>query len=87
MCRLQQGASSTKIVVGIATYGRTWKLDSDSEISGVPPLHTDGPGEAGKLFIVYYISKLKVVSNTIVVDYNWCHVLNLMCLRQRKKNL
>ncbi|XP_073954989.1 chitinase-like protein EN03 isoform X2 [Choristoneura fumiferana] len=44
---LQHGASSTKIVVGIATYGRTWKLDSDSEISGVPPLHTDGPGEAG----------------------------------------
>ncbi|CAH4038467.1 chitinase-like protein EN03 isoform X1 [Pieris brassicae] len=44
---LTGGAPSSKIVVGIATYARTWKLDSDSEISGVPPLHTDGPGEAG----------------------------------------
>ncbi|XP_047524985.1 chitinase-like protein EN03 isoform X2 [Pieris napi] len=44
---LTAGAPSSKIVIGIATYARTWKLDSDSEISGVPPLHTDGPGEAG----------------------------------------
>lgn len=44
---LQQGAPSTKLIVGIATFGRTWKLDADSEISGVPPIHTDGPGEAG----------------------------------------
>ncbi|XP_063546680.1 chitinase-like protein EN03 isoform X4 [Cydia strobilella] len=44
---LQHGASSTKIVLGIATYAQTWKLDGDSEISGVPPLHADGPGEAG----------------------------------------
>ncbi|CAG4955528.1 unnamed protein product [Colias eurytheme] len=44
---LSAGAPSHKIVVGIATFARTWKLDSDSEISGVPPIHTDGPGEAG----------------------------------------
>ncbi|XP_053623578.1 chitinase-like protein EN03 isoform X2 [Plodia interpunctella] len=44
---LQSGAPSGKIIVGISTIGRTWKLDSDSEISGVPPLHADGPGEAG----------------------------------------
>ncbi|XP_072930610.1 chitinase-like protein EN03 isoform X1 [Epargyreus clarus] len=43
----QAGAPSGKIVLGIATFGRTWKLDSDSEISGVPPVHADGPGEAG----------------------------------------
>ncbi|KAL4717696.1 hypothetical protein ACJJTC_000845 [Scirpophaga incertulas] len=30
-----------------SSVARTWKLDSDSEISGVPPIHTDGPGEAG----------------------------------------
>ncbi|CAG9136023.1 Chitinase-like protein en03 [Plutella xylostella] len=41
------GAPPTKIVVGIATYARTWKLDSDSEIAGVPPIHTDGAGEPG----------------------------------------
>ncbi|XP_041987933.1 chitinase-like protein EN03 isoform X2 [Aricia agestis] len=41
------GAPSQKLVVGIATFARTWKLDSDSEISGVPPIHADGPGEAG----------------------------------------
>ncbi|XP_063837314.1 chitinase-like protein EN03 [Ostrinia nubilalis] len=44
---LQHGTPSSKIVLGVATYGRTWKLDGDSEISGVPPIHTDGPGEAG----------------------------------------
>ncbi|CAG9558727.1 unnamed protein product [Danaus chrysippus] len=44
---LQAGAPSYKIVVGVATYGRTWKLTSDSEISGVPPIHAEGPGEAG----------------------------------------
>ncbi|XP_050683253.1 chitinase-like protein EN03 isoform X1 [Leptidea sinapis] len=44
---LTAGAPSNKIVVAIATFARTWKLDSESEISGVPPLHADGPGEAG----------------------------------------
>nr|QTY40899.1 venom polypeptide precursor [Doratifera vulnerans] len=44
---LQSGAPSNKLVVGISPVARTWKLDSDSEISGVPPIHADGPGEAG----------------------------------------
>nr|QFZ95581.1 imaginal disc growth factor [Thaumetopoea pityocampa] len=44
---LQGGAPSQKIIVAIPTFGRTWKLDSDSEIAGVPPLHASGPGEAG----------------------------------------
>ncbi|CAK1554892.1 unnamed protein product [Leptosia nina] len=44
---ITSGAPSNKIVLSIPTFARTWKLDSDSEISGVPPLHTDGPGEAG----------------------------------------
>ncbi|XP_068620004.1 chitinase-like protein EN03 [Battus philenor] len=43
----EAGAPPFKIVLGIATYGRTWSLDSDSEIAGVPPIHTNGPGEAG----------------------------------------
>ncbi|GBP97637.1 Chitinase-like protein EN03 [Eumeta japonica] len=44
---LQNGAPANKLVLGVATYGRTWKLDSESEIAGVPPIHTDGAGEAG----------------------------------------
>ncbi|KPJ00601.1 Chitinase-like protein EN03 [Papilio xuthus] len=43
----QAGAPTYKIIVGIATFGRTWALDSDSEIAGVPPVHANGPGEAG----------------------------------------
>lgn len=50
--RLSAGAPSSKIIVGIAAYARTWKMDSESEISGVPPLHVDGPGEAGTLQII-----------------------------------
>lgn len=43
----QNHAPLNKIVIGISTKARTWKLDEDSEIAGVPPIHTDGPGEAG----------------------------------------
>lgn len=46
--RTQAGAPSSKIVLGIATFARTWKMDAESEISGVPPIQVDGPGEAGK---------------------------------------
>lgn len=35
------------MILGIPTFGRTWKLTSDSAISGVPPLTSDGPGEEG----------------------------------------
>lgn len=52
--RLTSGAPSQKIVLSIATFGRTWKLDADSEIAGVPPIHTDGPGEAGKYSLVIF---------------------------------
>ena len=34
-------------MVGIPTFGRTWKLTADSEVAGVPPLHADGPGAEG----------------------------------------
>lgn len=41
------GAPAHKLVLGISTKARTWKLDGDSEISGVPPVSANGPGEAG----------------------------------------
>ncbi|XP_003702512.1 imaginal disc growth factor 4 isoform X2 [Megachile rotundata] len=44
---LENGTPGSKIVVGIPTYARTWKLTADSQISGVPPLVTDGPGAEG----------------------------------------
>ncbi|KAJ9585536.1 hypothetical protein L9F63_002653 [Diploptera punctata] len=46
---LEKGVSGNKIILGIPTFGETWKLTEDSkiEISGVPPINTDGPGEAG----------------------------------------
>lgn len=53
--RTQAGAPSNKIILGIATFGRTWKMDSESEIAGVPPIHVDGPGEAGKAFSSIHI--------------------------------
>nr|CAD7449217.1 unnamed protein product [Timema bartmani] len=42
-----QGIQGSKIVLGISTYGRTWKLTTESQISGVPPLTADGPGGEG----------------------------------------
>ncbi|OAD57983.1 Chitinase-like protein Idgf4 [Eufriesea mexicana] len=44
---LENGTPGYKIVVGIPTFARTWKLTSDSQISGVPPIVTDGPGAEG----------------------------------------
>ncbi|XP_076378568.1 imaginal disc growth factor 4 isoform X1 [Megalopta genalis] len=44
---LDNGTPGTKIVVGIPTFARTWKLTSESQISGVPPLVADGPGAEG----------------------------------------
>ena len=44
---LENGTPGKKIVVGIPTFARTWKLTSDSQISGVPPIVTDGPGAEG----------------------------------------
>ncbi|XP_044732058.1 chitinase-like protein EN03 [Chrysoperla carnea] len=44
---LDHGAPATKIIVGIPTFARTFKMTSDSVVSGVPPLTIDGPGEAG----------------------------------------
>uniref|UniRef100_A0A904A3V2 GH18 domain-containing protein n=1 Tax=Anopheles quadriannulatus TaxID=34691 RepID=A0A904A3V2_ANOQN len=42
-----QGTPLDKIVVGIATYGRGWRLVGDSGITGVPPIPADGPSPAG----------------------------------------
>lgn len=36
-----------KIIVGIPTFGRSWKLNAESGISGVPPVTADGAGDAG----------------------------------------
>ncbi|XP_015430447.1 PREDICTED: chitinase-like protein EN03 isoform X1 [Dufourea novaeangliae] len=44
---LDNGTPGTKIVVGIPTFARTWKLTSESQISGVPPIVADGPGAEG----------------------------------------
>ncbi|XP_050441164.1 chitinase-like protein EN03 [Adelges cooleyi] len=37
----------SKLVLGVSTYGRTWKLDKDSGKSGAPPVTADGPGQEG----------------------------------------
>ncbi|RZC35113.1 Glyco hydro 18 domain containing protein [Asbolus verrucosus] len=44
---LQHGAPNNKLILGIPTYGRAWKMDEDSSISGVPPLSIDGAAEPG----------------------------------------
>ncbi|KAL0106418.1 hypothetical protein PUN28_016264 [Cardiocondyla obscurior] len=44
---LEHGTPGSRIVIGIPTYARTWKLTADSQISGVPPIVTDGPGAPG----------------------------------------
>lgn len=45
--RLNNGFSGNKLILGIPTYGRAWKLDEDSGLTGVPPLSTDGAADPG----------------------------------------
>lgn len=44
---MEQQTPSSKIIVGIPTFGRTWKLTTDDSKTGVPPLVADGPGAEG----------------------------------------
>lgn len=45
---LNNHCPATKINVGIATYGRAWKMTKDSGLTGLPPVSdTDGPAPAG----------------------------------------
>ncbi|KAG8246358.1 hypothetical protein J6590_086750 [Homalodisca vitripennis] len=39
--------TSSKLNLGIPTFGRSWELTTESPISGVPPLLADGAGDEG----------------------------------------
>nr|ATU82479.1 venom chitinase [Lethocerus distinctifemur] len=66
---LEHGADPAKLIVGIPTYGRSWKTTTDSSISGVPPLVADGPGNKGphtktEGLLAYYETCTRLVSPT-----------------------
>lgn len=44
---LANRAPASKIIVGIPTFGRNWELDSESGLTGVPPLPADGRADPG----------------------------------------
>ncbi|XP_019868029.1 chitinase-like protein Idgf4 isoform X2 [Aethina tumida] len=44
---LSHGCPNSKLLMGIPTFGRAWKLTEDSGLTGVPPLPIDGPAEEG----------------------------------------
>ncbi|XP_065358088.1 chitinase-like protein Idgf1 [Calliphora vicina] len=47
---IQNGCPANKLNLGIATYGRTWKMTTDSGLSGKPVVEsTAGPAYKGKL--------------------------------------
>ncbi|XP_019767107.1 chitinase-like protein Idgf4 isoform X1 [Dendroctonus ponderosae] len=44
---LNQGLPANKLLLGIPTYGRAWKLNEDSGFTGVPPVAADGAADPG----------------------------------------
>ncbi|XP_058122168.1 chitinase-like protein Idgf4 [Anopheles ziemanni] len=44
---LTSNAPASKLIVSIPTFGRGWKLNSDSGLTGVPPLTADGASSPG----------------------------------------
>ena len=44
---LENGCPNNKLLFGIPTFGRAWKMTTDSSISGVPPFEVDGAAEQG----------------------------------------
>ncbi|XP_066902948.1 chitinase-like protein EN03 [Halyomorpha halys] len=67
---LDHGAEPQKLNLGIATWGRSWKLNEDSVLSsGTPPVIASGPGEKGPHtktagLLAYYEVCIKLVSPT-----------------------
>ncbi|KAL7015299.1 hypothetical protein ACKWTF_016391 [Chironomus riparius] len=44
---LARGVPTSKIVVGIPTFARAWKIEDGATSTGVPPLKADGPTDEG----------------------------------------
>ena len=41
------GLPANKVVVGVPTFGRAWKIETDATLTGAPPVKTDGPAAEG----------------------------------------
>lgn len=42
-----RGIAASKIIVGVPTYGRTWKIEKDATLTGSPPVLAAGPAPEG----------------------------------------
>ncbi|XP_073822303.1 chitinase-like protein Idgf1 [Musca autumnalis] len=61
---LQQGCPAKKLNLGIATYGRAWKLTTRSGLSGKPIVEdTDGPGGYGNNSLLSWPSICRQLSH------------------------
>jgi len=41
------GLAANRIVVGVPSYGRSWKIDKDATLTGSPPVAANGPAAEG----------------------------------------
>ncbi|CRL05586.1 CLUMA_CG018142, isoform A [Clunio marinus] len=41
------GLPSYRVVIGVPSYGRAWKIEADATVTGSPPVQADGPAPEG----------------------------------------
>lgn len=67
---IANGFAGNKIVVGLPTYGRAWKIEKDATITGAPPVAADGPAPEAVQTRTSGFRSYPEICNLLLNDHN-----------------